>query len=301
MRRVGTYVRSAVRSAVLGLRASPVTSLVAVATIGVTLLLVGAFALLVANMERLLDRFGDDLRVSAYLADDLPDAQAEALRARVGEAPGVAAVELVTKEEALRRFRESPLGRADLLEGLEENPLPASLEITLVPEHRDRAGLDALAERLRALPGVADLGYGHEWVEGYSRAVGLVRGVAVGLGAVLALATLLVVSNTIRLGVYARRDEIEILRLVGAGRLFVAVPFLLEGLVQGTAGGLLALALLYGFFRTLLPALRGGVELLLGFAPPVFLSAEGCLALVASGALLGVLGSAAALVQGPET
>src|SRR5262249_50091133 len=139
------------------------------------------------------------------------------------------------------RFRASPFGRASLLDGLDENPLPASLEIVLAPEQRDRTGLDALVKRLSGLPGIAELGYGHEWVEGYARGVALVRRMAFALGAVLALATLLIVSNTIRLSVYARRDEIEILALVGAGRAFVAAPFLLEGLLEGALGGLLAL------------------------------------------------------------
>lgn len=293
-------LRTFLRSALLGLRASPVTSVVAVATIGVTLLLVGGFGLLASNMERLLDRFGQDIRVSAYLAPDLPDAEREALIARVRAAPGVESVELVTAEDALRRFREASGERASLLDGLEGNPLPASLEIGLVPERRNEEGLRILAEALDGLPGIAELGYGHEWVEGYARAVALVRGLTAGIGAVLGLATLLIVANTIRLAVLARRDEIGILRLVGASRIFVAVPFLIEGLLEGLAGGLLALGLLYVAFLTLLPALSGGFELLLGTVTPGFLSAEGCLWLVGAGVLLGVLGSAAALVQGAD-
>ncbi len=301
MSRWWNQVRAAWRSALHGLRASPVTTAVAVATIGVTLLLVGAFALLVANMEQLLDRFGEDFRVAAYLEPGLSDAAQGALRERALGAPGVTGVELVSPEQALERFRASSVGGPSLLEGLEENPLPASLEITLAPERRNAEGLAALARALEGLPGIEELGYGHEWVEGYARAVGLIRGVAIGIGVVLALATLLIVANTIRLAVYSRRDEVAILRLVGAGRAFVAVPFLVEGLLQGLAGGALALALLYAFFRTLLPMLRGGLELVLGYVTPSFLGFEGALWLVAAGAALGVLGSALALVQGADT
>jgi cell division transport system permease protein len=295
-----THLRTFARSALLGLRASPATSVVAVLTIGVTLLLVGAFALLVANMQRLVDRFGAEVRVSAYLVAGLPRAEQEALRERVRSAPGVESVSLVTEEEALRRFRAGGLEREALLEGLEDNPLPASLEIALAPERRNQDGVAALVEALAGTPGIADLGYGHEWVEGYARAVDLARGVATGLGVVLALAALLIVSNTIRLAVHSRRDEIGILRLVGASRLFVAVPFLLEGLLQGLAGGLLALGLLFALFHTWLPTLRGGLEWLLGTASPAFLGAEGSLLLVGGGAVLGLLGSALALVWGSE-
>jgi cell division transport system permease protein len=300
LRRLLAQLATFGRSAFLGLRASSGPATVATATIAVTLLLVGAFALLVSNMERLLLRFGEEIRVSAYLEDGLTPEATRALIEQVRAAPGVESVSLVSKEEALRRFREGAFGRPSLLDGLDENPLPASLEIGLVPERRTAEGLAVLAGAIRDLPGIAELGYGREWVEGYARAVGLIRGIAAGLGVVLALATLLIVSNTIRLALYARRDEIAILRLVGASRLFVAVPFLIEGLLQGLAGGLLALGLLFAFFRMLLPALVGGLELLLGYVTPAFLSMEGALLLVAAGALLGVLGSAAALLQGTE-
>ena len=132
---------------------------------------------------------------------------------------------------------------------------------------------------------------------GYQQAVELIRGIALAIGGVLGLATLLIVANTIRLSIYARREEIEIVQLVGGSRSFMATPFLLEGGAQGIAGGLLGLLLLYAFYRLLLPGLSGGLELLLGYAEPAFLGVEASLWLVCAGALLGVLGSAAALVQ----
>jgi cell division transport system permease protein len=287
----------ALAGALRGLAASPLTSIVATATIALCLLLAGAFALLLTNMEQVLARFGEELHVSAYLADGLTTAEQERLAERVQAMAGVESVTLVTKEVALERFRASPFGRASLLEGLDDNPLPASLEIVLAPAERNRGGVAALVAALHGVPGVAELGYGHEWVEGYARAVGLVRGLALGIGAVLALATLLIVANTIRLSIYARRDEIEILQLVGAGRTFVATPFLLEGLLEGALGGLAALAALAVGFRAARILLGGGLELLLGYAEPAFFGAGGALALVAAGAGLGLVGSAAAMTM----
>jgi cell division transport system permease protein len=300
MRRLGARLRYFSRTALHGLRASPMTSAVAVATIGVTLLLAGAFVLLVSNMERLLDRFGEDILVSAYLEVGLPGEAQRALVERVESAPGVESVRLVTEEEAVQRFRQGSAGQASLLEGLDENPLPASLEITLVPESRSTEGVGILVAALDGLRGIDEFGYGTEWVEGYARAMALIRGVGVGIGVVLALATLLIVSNTIRLAVYARREEIEILRLVGAGRSFVSIPFLVEGFIQGTLGGVVAIALLYGFFRVLSPGIEGGLEILLGFATPAFLGVDGVLGLIGAGAALGTLGSGLALVEGSE-
>lgn len=298
MRRGVARVRSCARAAVRGLRASPVPTAVSVVTIAVTLVLVGAFALLVENMQALVQRVGSDLRVSVYLEDDLARAEIESLAERVRAAGGVESVETISKQEALRRFEAGVGSRTGLLEALEENPLPASLEITLAPEERTPEGIRRLAASLDGLRGVNEVAYGHEWVEGYARAVELVRGLGMVLGAVFALAAVLIVANTIRLAIYARRDEIEILTLVGASRSFVSAPFLLEGLIQGMLGAGLALVLLYGLFRLVLPGLEAGVELVIGYASPQFLSREAMLGLLGAGAGLGVVGSAGALLGG---
>ena len=186
-------------------------------------------------MEGLLDRFGEELHVVAYLETGLPDDEQAMLAARARTIEGVAEVALVTPAQALERFRES-LGGSDLLEGLEENPLPPSLEIELAAEARTEQGLRIVgggppgpARRRRAV-------HGQQWVESYARTASLVRSGAVVLGSALVFAALLIVANTIRLAVYSREDELEILALVGAGRLFQRVPFLIEGAVQGAAG-----------------------------------------------------------------
>jgi len=148
---------------------------------------------------------------------------------------------------------------------------------------------------LAGLPGISELTSGRDWVEGYLRAVALIRGIGFGLGGILALATLFIVASTIRLAVLSRRDEIEILALVGASRTHVNAPFLIEGVLQGAAGGGLALLLLWLLFRLVLPSFEFGLELLLGGVAPHFFSTAEALGLMAAGAGLGMLGSGAAL------
>jgi cell division transport system permease protein len=286
------------RTALRGLGASPVTSAVAIVTIGVSLVLVGAFSLLLRNMEELLDRFGDDLHVTAFLDEGLPESARRELVALVRTVEGVERVRLVSEQEALERFRAGVGRGAAFLEGLDENPLPASLEITLVSERRSAAGMQVVVESLEGLPGIDDLSSGRDWVEGYLRAVALIRGLGIGLGAILTLATLLIVANTIRLAVFARRDELEILSLVGASRAFVSTPFLLEGILQGAAGGMLALLLLFALFRLVLPGFEFGLEFVLGGLTPRFFTGTEALWLVAGGASLGLIGSGAALAGG---
>ncbi len=298
MNREGVRIAYFARTALRGVQSSPVTSAIAVATIAVSLVLVGAFALLLHNMQDLVDRFGADLALAAYLEPGVEPAARAELERRILDLEGVEAVRLVSEAEALERFRAGVGRGADLLEGLDENPLPASFEITLASDWRSSQGMQEVAASLARLPGIADLSSGRDWVEGYLRAVALVRGTTIGLGVLLSLATLLIVANTIRLAVYARRDELEILSLVGASRSFVQIPFLLEGAIQGSVAGGLALLLLYAIFRGVLPGFEFGLELILGGVRPHFFGPLGSLAVVLGGAALGALGSASALAGG---
>lgn len=285
------------REAVSGLRSSPVTSAVAVGTIATTLLVTSVFGLVLKQMAGLLEHVGADLTVTAYLEQSLDDRATRDLATRVSSVESVSSVEVVTRDEALRRFESAAGDRSGLLDGLVENPLPASLEIALVPEARTREGIARLAAALDGLPGIAEVGHGEEWIGTYGRLFSALRWVAVGLGVVLSLAAFLIVANTIRLAVYARRDEVEILALVGASRSFIATPFLLEGVLQGTAGALLSVALLWVFFRAARVLLTGSLAVLIGHAEPVFFSAAEVGGVLLLGATLGLVGSLSAMAS----
>jgi cell division transport system permease protein len=270
------------------------TSIASIATIAVTLMLVGSFVLLVGNMQSMLDRFGVELQVTVYLEASVGMDKARQIASTVATVEGVHRVELVTPEDALERFRQTAGGEA-LLEGLDSNPLPASLEISLLAEQRTPEGVHVVEQALEGLPGIAEIAKGQEWVDGYTRAAALVQFIALGLGAVLAVSALMIVSNTIRLALYSREDELDILSLVGASRTFIRVPFLLEGTIQGLAGGLVAVGLLYLAFEAFSPQIQFGLSFFLGNAKPRFLEWGELVGLVSSGAALGMLGSAAAL------
>jgi len=298
LRSAGLRARTWVAAALRGVAASPLPSLLTALTVAVTLALGGAFFLLLANLEGVLERVGRELGVSAYLAPELTPEEVAELAARARALPGVAAVEHVTREEAAVRFAAGAPERAGWLEALGESPLPASLELTLAPGERTGEATRAVAEALRALPGVEDVAADDDWVDGYARTLALLRGVGAVLGAVLAGATVLLVGSTIRLAVYARRDEIEILSLVGASRSFIALPFLIEGALLGAAGGAAALAGLSAGFRAVEAGFGAGLAFLLGTSPPVFLSPGESLLLVATGAGLGLVGAAGSLLGG---
>lgn len=295
MRRLAVIVVLLIRTASRGLQTSPVPSALATGTIALALLLVGAFALVLGNLEGVVEGFRDELQVVAYLDVDLGEREQRELQATVEGLPAVASAVLVTREEAYERF-QATLGGAELLAGLDDNPLPASLEIELDVDARTEQGVAGLSDALAAMEGVDELAQDRRWVEGMARVGSLVRAVALVLGAVLVGAALLIVANTIRLAIYSREDEIEILSLVGAGRVFQRAPFILEGLVEGAVGGALALGALYLAFQLFLPRVEFGLALLHGAAAPEFFAPRQCLMLVGAGAALGALGSGFALM-----
>ena len=297
MIRLWARLLTLLRIAQRGLASSPVASGVAVVTIAISLVLVGSFALLASNMRSLLDDFGDALRVAAYLEVGVPATDYERLAGLARSVEGVESVQVVSPELAMERFRAGVGRGAALLEGLSENPLPASLEITLLPKQRSAEGLAVVVESLEGLPGISDLGSSQQWVEGYLRALALVRGVGLGLAAILGLAALLIVSNTIRLAMLSRQDELELLALVGASRTFVGAPLLLEGALCGAVGGALALVALFLLFQVVVPGFEFGLEFFLGGLRPHFFSFRECLALLAAGVAVGGLGSLSALAS----
>jgi cell division transport system permease protein len=283
------------RTSLRGIAATPGTAIVATATITVALVLVGAFGLVVLNMQELLARVGDAVQVTAFLAEGVSEPDRAQLVAKLSALDGVARAQLVSESEALERFRSGVGQGFALVEGLGSNPLPASIEITLGDRHRTPADLSRVATAAAAMPGVADITSGADWVEGYVRALAFVRGLAIGFGVIFVLATTLIVSNTIRLAVLSRRDELEILSLVGASRSFVNTPFLIEGLLQGAAAGVFAWTLLYALFRVVLPEFEAGLALVLGGIEPRFFDLGESAWLWGGGAGLGLLGSAIAV------
>jgi len=262
-------------------------------TIAVSLFVLGAFLTVAGNLNQVVDRWTRKLQVTFYLADGIEPRIRASIENRLRNEPGVEQIDHVTREQALERFRELFRDLRTLPEDLGENPFPASLEVTL------RAGPDAASEVRRLVaayqtaPGVEQVQYDLLWIERLSTAVRLVRGVGGLLGGILALAGVFTISNVIRLTVYARQDELDIMRLVGATRAYVRGPFVVEGMIQGGLGGLVSVGMLWLAFRIVVRDALAASDLL-GRAV-VFLPLQLCLAIVVGGMLVGVVGSLVSL------
>jgi cell division transport system permease protein len=196
-----------------------------------------------------------------------------------------------SKAEALQQFKREMQGKEALLEGLGENPIPASLQLRVHEAYQTPEALKQLTASLSRLEGVEDVMYGQEWVDRLSSVIQVLRLLGLSVGLALGLASLLIVSNTIRLAVYARAEEIEVMRLVGASRLHIRIPFVLEGVIQGTLGAVLALLLLFGAYRATLWQIQMTPGQIFGMGVGSFLAPEWVMLMVVVGAGVGAFGS----------
>ncbi|HVG57430.1 MAG TPA: permease-like cell division protein FtsX [Hyalangium sp.] len=279
------------RSAAGGLRHSPFVHFIAVTTIAIALFTAGLARTAGRALDGLLASLGGEVEVTVYLAPELAPEQVEALRTKLQVASGGQAV-LVNSDEALKRLAQELGDLGDALSQLPENPLPPSLELSVAPERRTPELLEALSTQIRVLPGVTGVDYGREAVE---RLTAIARALSFGglvAFAVVLFATIIIVSATLQLAIYARREEIEIQKLVGATDRFVKAPFLMEGLFQGLLGAAVALAGLWTFGRLVGPTLTSLFSFLLGPTASEPLLRPGlALELVVAGCLLGLVGS----------
>ena len=296
-------LRSALRSGIRGIRTTPIIFTLSVTSMAAGLLLVGTYLLVVQNMQQVLERFGNELRIVAFLKPgaELPPGEVAELHARFEAFDGVSEVRFVDSGQALERLR-SDLGReAGILDGLEANPLPASFEITLAADSRSARTIEPLAAHIAESEQIDDVRWGEDWVQGYSRLLRAVVWLGAALGAFLMLVLCTVVAGTVRLALYARTDEIQIQRLVGASGLFVRLPFYLEGALQGAVAAGLALGVLYALFQLGLPILGDLLAFLLGQSAPSFFGAPQMALLFLIGVGLGIGGSVLSLVRLEET
>jgi cell division transport system permease protein len=262
----------------------------ATGTIAVALFVLGTCLILTTNLERLSNEWAKAAELSVFLADTATPAEREAIERAVAPGVLVASHEYVSKAEALARFKQTFNSMAGALGDLDENPLPASIEVRLTGAAASGDGVEALVASLRGTPGVADVQYDRQWLTRTLSAIRLIRGAGLVLGAVLAVAAALTVANVVRLGLYARREELDIMELVGAPQTYIRGPFVAEGLLQGGIGAMVALMLLGAAFfavraRYLMP-LAAAVNV-----PTVdFLPWRLCALLVAGGMAVGCVG-----------
>jgi cell division transport system permease protein len=254
-------------------------------------MIIGFFGIVVVNVQQVAQQWSREIQVVAYF-DQVPDlGKVQQWRSSLEAMAEIERVEYVSRDEAFKRFKIRLGTDADLLDGVGADFLPASLEIILHDDNQNKGGVEAVVQRLKQIPELDDISYEPEWLERFDAFVGLLKVAGIVFGGFLLFAALFIVSNTIKLTLYARREEIEIMALVGGTPLFIKMPFLIEGALQGILGGLLALCGVWAVFTLVLREGLYGVLMVTGTEGILFLSPMQQWGMALCGLMLGLTGS----------
>jgi cell division transport system permease protein len=279
-----------VGEALRDLRRAGRVAVAAILLITLSLAALGGFWLVSTNVGQAAAHWRDRVRIIVYLKREPPAGDAHALVERVQAMPGVGAVRYVSKSEALGTLKQVLGKDASVAEQLPTNPLPASLEVTPTADGATPDAARALIAKLAALPEADEVGGGIDWIERLARGQRLLDVIGLGVGAVLALAAILTVTTATTLVLHARRQELEIMRLVGAPELVVRLPLLLQGMLQGLVGAVMAVWVLIAVYTIAGPRLEPLVSQTLGLERLTFLRPQTVVVLMFAGTMLGGFG-----------
>lgn len=248
------------RDAIAGLRRAPLLGGLSIAAIGLSLVIVGLFGLSAHNVDSAISDVERRVEVVGYLLDDAGSERIQIARREMETFPEVEEVRYVSKTEALVNARNELVEFSDVYQDLEVNPLPASLHLRLRPGFRNPEAVATVAERLRGYEFIEEVRFGEGWVEQLYTLRRVAAGAAALLGGAFALVAVLLIGTSVRMAILARSDEIEIMQIVGATEGYIQRPFLIEGLITGLLGGLIAVGITrlgYGLFRSGLAGFEG--------------------------------------------
>jgi cell division transport system permease protein len=220
-------------------------NLVTIITISLSILIASAFILFFVNTSEIINSWKKGLRIMAYLQPGIDNNGLKELKQKILALDDVEGFNFIPKQEALNRLKEQMKHQSSLFRNLTQNPLPDSIEIRMTAATESWQKIDTLAAQLEALPQIDEVEYGQRWVGRFAQIISLFRLAGYAMGALFFMATIFIVANTIRLVIYSRREEVEIMRLVGATDNFIKIPFYFEGIIQGALGAMIGLAMLY--------------------------------------------------------
>ncbi|OQX56120.1 MAG: hypothetical protein B5M53_03170 [Candidatus Cloacimonas sp. 4484_209] len=269
------------REAFRGLSKNKLMALVTFGVMFFSLFIFGLFLISTVNLFLLIHKAEEKVQITVFLKDNLTQAQITGLKNDIASLMGIKKITFVSKKQALENFRKELGENSDLLEALETNPLPASFDIKLYESFKDPEDLKNIANKIGAMPGVEEIQYGKEWVKILDKIVKILVGIDLILGLIISLSSIFVVANTIKLTVFARRNQIEIMELVGATHRFIVSPFILEGILEGILAGAVAAGLLFGVYNIFANKLSNFVQM----------TRELFITVVVFGTLLGYIGS----------
>ena len=287
-------VEYALRQAWASLWRSKASSAFAIVAIALAMTVLGTLLLMTWNAQRVLVQWTSAAEFSVYLAETATADQRASLEKAIDGSGLAEGRTYVSTDQALTRFRREFASLAPVADGLDENPFPASIEVRVRGEAERDGRAAALVSRLATMPGVADVRHDQEWLRRASSGLETIQAAGLVLAALMAAAAGMTVATVVRLGLHARRDEIEIMDLVGAPMAFIRGPFVAEGLIQGGLGAVIALGVLWLAFVMAKGVWGADLQAALSGEVLAFLPVRLWAALVAGGMAVGSLGGFAA-------
>lgn len=268
---------------------------VTIVTIGLSVLIISSFALFFINTNALLDSWQKGIRVLVYLEPQTSEANRLDLRYQIQQMENVQEIHFISKDTALKDLKEQMRSHSSLLENLKENPLPDTFEVRVLDVSSDLNKVAVLAKKIEAFPLVEEVEYGQHWIAKFSHIISIFKFIGYAMGGLFLFATLFIIANTIRLVLYSRKDEIEIMRLVGSNDRFIKAPFYIEGLILSALGGLVGLTALFAAYQFALSKFHTGLSL--GLLEIRFLSIGQFFLFIGGSMLVGLIGCYLSLKQ----
>jgi cell division transport system permease protein len=253
--------------------------------------LFGIFFLIFINLQKVAAGLRGKVGMEVYLKENISNAQLESIKKSISSYNEIKKSSYISKEDALSNFRNKLKDKKTILDGLDFNPLPSSFLIELKEDFRGLPSVESMAKRLSALEGVEEVEYGREWIDRFETLMMFLKLGMTAVGGVLAVGLLFIISNTIKLSVYSRLDEIEIMKLVGATNNFIRAPFIIEGIIQGLLGSVVSLISLLIVYKIIVSRISGSVMLTFGLSDISFIHPKAMLAMIITAISLGFIGS----------
>jgi len=221
---------------------------VTIITIALSVLIISAFILFFVNTSDLMNSWKEGIRLMVYLKSGVQEDNRLEIKYKIQNMDGVRDARFISKDEALERFKKQMKRQSSLLLNLKQNPLPDAFEIHMAASSQNSEKIELLASQIETLPYIEEVEYGQLWLGRFTGIFNLFRLAGYAMGCLFFMATVFIVANTIRLVLYSRREEVEIMQLVGAADRFIKGPFYIEGLIQGALGGFIGLVVLFFTF-----------------------------------------------------
>ena len=285
------------QATIVNIRSNIQTFMISVVTIAISICILGLFLIIFFNLNSFFSNWNQQVQLIVYIQDDISSPEKKNLENLFNQNSIIRLAEEVTKDRAWKEFRSSQEKKLSLELDFDFNPLPSSYRISFKLSDNRLLHISEFANKIQNEPGVESVEYGKNWISRFEKFMVFCRVFLIATGALLCFGLILIVSNTIRLSIYSRQDEIELMLLIGATPRFVKIPFLLEGILQGLSGSLLSLGLMVVIYYYLKNEFQASIESIASGMEFQFISQPFLLSILGLSMVIGLMASYASAYQ----